>query len=406
MPTIQEKEKEYRQYIDTHRANVKTAYDKIVRKYAEKYLMPQSVEVLDRNIERHDADKDIDFIFDAYRRNHFPVDEKEKQLADKDYEIAWTYHSKINPHHWQFFLDDDNKKFTTPKLETEEVKEIYKLAYLEMLADWLSFSFKKEQDENKDKDEKLSVTGDSLEFETWYSKNKNEIMIHPDMKEWFDRIIEDVITDIKENKDTIFTESMSFNRQDRRHEDSQSYLIQTDKGFVHFLPNQTYQIVDDPTQASIGYNKDEMRMMLIGLLRKYSNITAAKLTNLKDVKKDKKEEMNGYEQEVQEDNEELELINNVEKIKEIREAKTAGIPNKYQDRVRAFYKGADGYWVIDLKQGWYTEYGTNYIRNKSKRDCLYELSTNTFNKTEESMKEDGIEIDGIKGTITNSGMAK
>ena len=258
----------------------------------------------------------------------------------------------------------------------------------------------------KDKDEKLSVTGDSLEFETWYSKNKNEIMIHPDMKEWFDRIIEDVITDIKENKDTIFTESMSFNRQDRRHEDSQSYLIQTDKGFVHFLPNQTYQIVDDPTQASIGYNKDEMRMMLIGLLRKYSNITAAKLTNLKDVKKDKKEEMNGYEQEVQEDNEELELINNVEKIKEIREAKTAGIPNKYQDRVRAFYKGADGYWVIDLKQGWYTEYGTNYIRNKSKRDCLYELSTNTFNKTEESMKEDGIEIDGIKGTITNSGMAK
>lgn len=281
MPTIQEKEGEYRQYIDTHRANVKKAYERIVKKYAEKYLMPKSIEVLDRNIEQHDEDKDIDFIFDAYRRNHFPVDDKEKRLADKDYDIAWTYHSKINPHHWQFFLDDDNKNFTIPKLETDEIKEIYKLAYLEMLADWLSFGFKNAQDESG-KGDGLSVTGDSLEFDTWYNKNKNEIMIHPDMKEWFDRIIEDVLTDIKENSTTIYAES--FNRKERKHEDNDSYIIQTKNGFINIMKNQTYKIVQNIEDATIGYDKEEMKMMLISLLRKYKNLTAAKLTTIEEVK--------------------------------------------------------------------------------------------------------------------------
>lgn len=320
MPTIAEKEQEYRNYIDTHRANVKLAYERIVRKYAEKYLMPQSVEILDRNIERHDDDKYIDFIFDAYRRNHFPVDEKEKMLADKDYEIAWSYHSKSNPHHWQFFLDDDNKKFTTPKLETDEVKEIYKLAYLEMLADWLSFGFKIKQDEKKDDDEIISTSGDNIEFENWYNKNKNEIMIHPDMKDWLDNIIKDIITDIRENSKTIYKESYTFNSIERKHEDGDSYLIRTDKGFIHFMPGNSYKIVKDINQASVGYNKDDMKMMLITLLRKFKQLTAAKLCTVADAKKD------------------------------------LGIVDEEDSELN------------------------------------------------ESMKDDGIEIDGVKGTISNSGM--
>ncbi len=386
MPTIQEKEGEYKQYINTHRANVRKAYERLVKKYAEKYLMPQSVRILERNIEQHDEDKDIDFIFDAYRRNHFPVDDKEKRLADKDYEIAWEYHLKINPHHWQFFLDDSNKKFTTPKLETDEIKEIYKLAYLEMLADWLSFNFKNAQDESG-KGDGLSVTGDSLEFETWYNKNKNEIMIHPDMEDWFNRIIEDVITDIKENADKIYTES--FNRKERKHEDKDSYVLQTDKGFISFLPNQSYQIVKDLDKASIGYDKEEMRMLLIGLLRKYKSLKAVKLTSIEDIKKSVEDE-----QKEEHENEELSLNESI----------INGIPLKYQNKVRAFYKGADGYWVIDLKPGWETNYGTNYIRSKSKKDCLYELSL-IAKTVDESMAKDGIEVDGIKGTVTNSGMA-
>lgn len=332
MPTIAEKEQEYREYIDTHRANVKLAYERIVKKYANKYLMPQSVEILERNIENHDADKDIDFIFDAYRRNHFPVDEEEKRLADNDYEIAWSYHSKINPHHWQFFLDDDNKKFTTPKLETDEVKEIYKLAYLEMLADWLSFGFKLKQDEHKDDDEIVSTKGDNLEFENWYNKNKNEIMIHPDMKEWLDIIIKDIITDIKENSKQIYGESYTFNSKEKKHQDGDSYIIRTDKGFIKFQ-NNSYKIVQNINSATISYNKDDLKMMLLTLLRKFPQIKAAKVSTIADAKKE------------------------------------LGIKTKEDE---------------------------NIIENGN---------TNNDEQVEESIAKDGIEVDGIKGTIANSGMA-
>ena len=37
------------------------------------------------------------------------------------------------------------------------------------------------------------------------------------------------------------------------------------------------------------------------------------------------------------------------------------------------YKAADGTWVIDLKPGWSTSYGCNYIQCKRKSECIYEL---------------------------------
>lgn len=50
------------------------------------------------------------------------------------------------------------------------------------------------------------------------------------------------------------------------------------------------------------------------------------------------------------------------------------IPKKYTDRVKGdIYKSADGQWVIELKDGWITDYGTNYIISKSKVNAIYEL---------------------------------
>ena len=202
--------------------------------------------------------------------------------------------------------------------QTEEEKEIYKLAYLEMLADWLSFGFKIKQDKHKDSED-VSLTGDdNVEFEDWYNKNKDKIMIHPDMKDWLDNIIKDIITDIRENSKNIYGESYTFNSKERKHEDNDSYIIRTDKGFIRFMPNNSYKIVTDINDASIGYNKDDMKMMLITLLRKFKQLKIAKLSTVADAKK--------------------------------------------------------------------------YL--------------NTLNGgLGESMKDDGIEIDGVKGTISNSGMA-
>ena len=85
------------------------------------------------------------------------------------------------------------------------------------------------------------------------------------------------------------------------------------------MPNNSYKIVTDINDASVGYNEDDMKMMLITLLRKFKQLKAAKLSTIADAKKD--------------------------------------------------------------------------------------LNISEDDKLDESMKDDGIEIDGVKGTISNSGMA-
>lgn len=284
MATIEEKEQEYRQYIDTHRANVKKAYEKIVKPYAEKYLSPQSLEILERNIENHDEDKDIDFIFNAYRKNHFPINKKEKEVSQEEYEIAWNYHKKVNPHHWQFFLDDEDKEFVEPTI-TEDEKEIYELAYLEMLADWLSFSFKHAQEE-KGEGDGLSVVGDSLEFKTWYNKNKDSIKIHPQMKEWLDNIIDHIIEDLEKDKSIVYE---SIIRREKYHEEMNTFIIQTNHGYLQVNPDAlSYTTVQDFDEATKSNNREEMTLLLLKLLKKYQKLLKARVLSIAELKWDMK----------------------------------------------------------------------------------------------------------------------
>ncbi len=59
-----------------------------------------------------------------------------------------------------------------------------------------------------------------------------------------------------------------------------------------------------------------------------------------------------------------------------------GIPKKYQFLVKDFYKGADGYWVIDLQDGYTDGCGNNYIWEKNKADALNMLKTIYSDSTE------------------------
>lgn len=52
----------------------------------------------------------------------------------------------------------------------------------------------------------------------------------------------------------------------------------------------------------------------------------------------------------------------------------SSIPKKYQDMVEGdIYKGGDGYWCIDLKDGYTTQGGYSYIWEKTKREALSQL---------------------------------
>lgn len=183
------KEKEYREYVDTHIENVQKAYDRIVKQYAEDELTGNQLKELENNLKEHDKDKNIPFMFDAYRRNHCPINDEEKEAAEEDYAIAWEYHKNINPHHWEYWLNSE-KEFAD-NIDEDKMK----LAYFEMLCDWLSFGFRKED---------TSATGESTEFETWYDENKEDIKIHPQLEEWFSGLISQILGYIKQEGETLY----------------------------------------------------------------------------------------------------------------------------------------------------------------------------------------------------------
>lgn len=201
------KEKEYREYIDTHIANVRKAYDKIVKQFAEKELTVEQIGQLEANIDRHDNDKNIPSIFDAYRRNHYPINDEEKEAASDDYDIAWSYHKTHNTHHWEYWLNSAEE--FAQDINDREMK----LAYLEMLCDWLSFGFREEE---------TSATGESTEFKVWYDDNKDNIKIHPQLEQWLNGLINQIIDYIDENKDTIF------NKEDVEIEESKKPLTKVE----------------------------------------------------------------------------------------------------------------------------------------------------------------------------------
>lgn len=295
MATIEEQEQAYKEYINTHRANVKKAYEKVVKPYAEKYLSPQSVEILERNIDQHDEDKDIDFIFQAYRKNHFPVDELEKEASQEEYEIAWNYHKNVNPHHWEFFLDDNDEDFTNPEIMEEE-EEIYKIAYLEMLADWLSFTFKLAQ-EQIGKGDGNHTQGDSLEFDDWYNKNKDIIKIHPQLQTWFNPIVQKVISDLKNDNSVLYEEKLNEGiiRVEKYREDNNTFLIQSDKGFLAINPKAlTYKTKFEYEEATMFDNMEEARLMLTNLMNKYKILRAVRVISIANLEKDMKENPNRY----------------------------------------------------------------------------------------------------------------
>lgn len=197
---ITQKEKEYREYIDTHIANVKKAYDRIVKDLIKDEFNEDQITEIESNLECHDEDKNIPFIFDAYRRNHYPINDREKENASDDYDIAWSYHKTHNPHHWEYWLGGDGDFVADP------VENAVKIAYVEMFCDWLSFGFRKEA---------TSATGESTEFKVWYEDNKDNIQIHPDLKEWYDDKIDKIISYIDENKDTIFNKDVEIEEESK-----------------------------------------------------------------------------------------------------------------------------------------------------------------------------------------------
>lgn len=145
---ISMKEKEYINYIDNHKNNVEYVYNK----YNERICDELSVnkydrKLLDNNIKIHDNSKYTKEEFYGYRQYFYPTKNEVKNI--KIYNKAWEHHYKNNPHHWDYWLHNDEP---TPM----------PMAYLlELFYDWEAMS--------------LKFGGSSEEY---YEAHKNEIKLH------------------------------------------------------------------------------------------------------------------------------------------------------------------------------------------------------------------------------------
>ena len=85
--------------------------------------------------------------------------------VENAFNYAWLKHIHNNPHHWQHWvlINDD----PTPGKESA-VLEMPDRDILEMICDWLSFSWRK---------------GDLYEMFNWWNEHSNHIMLGPKTKE-------------------------------------------------------------------------------------------------------------------------------------------------------------------------------------------------------------------------------
>jgi hypothetical protein len=81
-------------------------------------------------------------------------------FARDRFNVAWLYHQRRNPHHWQYWylIQDSDPNFAIPMPE-KYVRE--------MVADWAGAG--------------RAITG-KWEVSAWYEKNKEKILLHPETR--------------------------------------------------------------------------------------------------------------------------------------------------------------------------------------------------------------------------------
>lgn len=160
---------EYDLYLKTHISNVMNCYE---------WIRNNLQDVIDKDIldkafilcSYHDKSKYDAEEYTAYDE-YFYGKEKTKDIED-NFNKAWLRHIHMNPHHWQYWIlinDDPNLNEICIDMPKEYI--------LEMICDWWSFSWNKE---NK------------FELFEFYIKNKDYIKISDNTRFYLHKILSSI----------------------------------------------------------------------------------------------------------------------------------------------------------------------------------------------------------------------
>lgn len=125
--SLELKKKAYEDYIISHKQGVVDAYYKIKETCADmEFISDEKLSArLINCISNHDNSKHDFEEFDAYRQHWYPMDGEE--VDEVEYQKAWIHHYLSNPHHWEYWLEND-----------VEDHEFELLSTVEMVCDWMS----------------------------------------------------------------------------------------------------------------------------------------------------------------------------------------------------------------------------------------------------------------------------
>ncbi len=131
--THQESEQKYKDYVVEHIANVNKVWKTYEPLFHSNFFVDDSVYFqIDHQIFNHDASKQLDSEFYAYKRNFFPADGEEKN--QQSFHRAWVHHIANNPHHWEHWVTFEKGKPNPCEMPISFI--------VEMLCDWTAMSVK------------------------------------------------------------------------------------------------------------------------------------------------------------------------------------------------------------------------------------------------------------------------
>ena len=165
---------QYDEYLHEHISNVAKGAEWLIDHGIVDF---DAIDFLRYNVKKHDKSKwDVEE-YDAYDEYFYLKDKKNPEVREA-FDYAWLHHIHNNPHHWQYWLLDNDDDGVYPL-------EMPKEYVYEMIADWWSFSWK---------------TGDLREIFDWYAEHDN-IKLHDNTRKLVDSILDRIDKILSEEDD-------------------------------------------------------------------------------------------------------------------------------------------------------------------------------------------------------------
>lgn len=182
---------EYSEYIVDHKYNVKKGFEWL-KTYLPDMFDEDLLSSVEANILHHDDSKISNDEYDAYDDyfyGKFYGKSKSFEVVE-NFNRAWLLHIHRNPHHWQYWIlinDDPN--------EGEILIDMPDCYIIEMICDWWSFSWKKEN---------------LKEIFNWYKERKDYIKL----SKYTRNKVEDILNKMHIKLDELDIKSSDINMLD------------------------------------------------------------------------------------------------------------------------------------------------------------------------------------------------